>query len=119
MNVISDLALQICYLLLTAYSLIHRSYLPKKISPTSFLFHFLPKSVLRRAVDLDFFVQLYSIWLVLLPGNTSYLTSLRRLGGVIQVCVLFAIHDVSLLSAKYIVLFFIHDQCMSNRQDSC
>ena len=54
-------------------------------SPLSFLFHFLPKQMLRRAVDLDFFVQLYSIWLVLLPGFNWYMTNLRRLGGFIQV----------------------------------
>ena len=54
-------------------------------SPMSFLFHFLPKQMLRRAVDLDFFVQLYSIWLVLLPGFNWYMTNLRRLGGFIQV----------------------------------
>lgn len=54
-------------------------------SPMSFLFHFLPKQMLRRAVDLDFFVQLYSIWLVLLPGFNWHMTKLRRLGGFIQV----------------------------------
>lgn len=54
-------------------------------SPMSFIFHFLPKGVLRRAVDLDYFVQLYSIWLVLIPGFNWYLTNLRRLGGFIQV----------------------------------
>mmetsp|Transcript_22968 Transcript_22968/g.49703 ORF Transcript_22968/g.49703 Transcript_22968/m.49703 type:complete len:628 (-) Transcript_22968:224-2107(-) len=53
-------------------------------SPMSFFFHFLPKGALRRAVDLDFFVQLYSIWLVLLPGFNWYMTNLRRLGGFIQ-----------------------------------
>ena len=53
-------------------------------SPTSFIFHFLPKSVLRGAVHLDFFVQLYTIWLVLLPGWTWHLAQLRRLGGFIQ-----------------------------------
>ena len=54
-------------------------------SPLSFVFHFLPKSVLRRAVDLDFFVQMYSIWMVFLPGYNLYLTTLRRIGGFIQV----------------------------------
>mmetsp|Transcript_6789 Transcript_6789/g.13862 ORF Transcript_6789/g.13862 Transcript_6789/m.13862 type:complete len:594 (-) Transcript_6789:101-1882(-) len=53
-------------------------------SPMSFIFHFLPKSVLRRAVDLDFFVQLYSIWLVFLPGVNEIMTNLRRMGGFIQ-----------------------------------
>lgn len=37
------------------------------------------------AVDLDFFVQLYSVWLVLIPGFTRLMTNLRRLGGFIQV----------------------------------
>lgn len=53
-------------------------------SPLSFIFHFLPKSVLRRAVDLDYFVQLYSIWMVLLPGIHWSFTYLRRCGGFIQ-----------------------------------
>lgn len=53
-------------------------------SPMSFIFHFLPKSVLRRAVDLDYFVQLYTIWMVLLPGFHWTLTYLRRCGGFIQ-----------------------------------
>lgn len=53
-------------------------------SPLSFLFHFLPPVMLRRAVDLDYFVQLYSIWMVLLPGFNRYLTNGRRLGGLIQ-----------------------------------
>ena len=37
-------------------------------SPLSFIFHFLDKSVLTRAVDLDLFVQLYTCWLVLVPS---------------------------------------------------
>jgi hypothetical protein len=37
------------------------------------------------AVDLDFSVQLYSVWLVLIPGFTWLMTNLRRLGGFIQV----------------------------------
>jgi hypothetical protein len=53
-------------------------------SPLSFIFHFLPKAVLRRAVDLDYFVQLYTIWMVLLPGYHWSLINLRRLGGFIQ-----------------------------------
>ena len=53
-------------------------------SPLSFIFHFLPKFVLRRAVDLDYFVQLYSIWMVLLPDFHWTLTNFRRLGGFIQ-----------------------------------
>ncbi|KAL7539404.1 hypothetical protein ACHAXR_009258 [Thalassiosira sp. AJA248-18] len=53
-------------------------------SPLSFIFHFLPKEALRRAVDLDYFVQLYSIWMVLLPGFNWYLTNLRRVGGFVQ-----------------------------------
>eukprot|EP00804_Cyclotella_cryptica_P017944 CCRYP_001300-RA/>CCRYP_001300-RA protein AED:0.02 eAED:0.02 QI:0/1/0.5/1/1/1/2/260/680 len=53
-------------------------------SPLSLVFHFLPKLVLRRAVDLDYFVQLYSVWMVLLPGLHWLLIYLRRLGGFIQ-----------------------------------
>ena len=75
--------LQVC--LLSSASYRNRLNREKNGSPFSFLFHFLPKWVLRRAVDLDFFVQLYSIWLVLIPGFTWYMTILRRLGGFIQV----------------------------------
>ncbi|KAL7475658.1 hypothetical protein ACHAW6_001568, partial [Cyclotella cf. meneghiniana] len=53
-------------------------------SPLSFVFHFLPRAVLRRAVDLDYFVQLYSVWMVLLPGFHWPLIYLRRLGGFMQ-----------------------------------
>jgi hypothetical protein len=53
-------------------------------SPLSFVFHFLPKSVLTRAVDLDLCVQLYTSWLVLVPSFTWYLTILRRVGGFLQ-----------------------------------
>ncbi|KAL7548253.1 hypothetical protein ACHAWF_011547 [Thalassiosira exigua] len=54
-------------------------------SPMSFFFHFLPKSALRRAVDLDFFVQLYAVWMVLVPGFNWIMTNIRRMGGFIQV----------------------------------
>ena len=53
-----------------------------------------------RGRDLDFFVQLYSIWLVLLPGFNWYMTNLRRLGGFIQVsniCVKSFIYDNNVL----------------------
>ena len=53
-------------------------------SPLSFVFHFLPKSVLTRAVDLDLWVQLYTSWFVLLPSWTWFLKSLRRMGGFLQ-----------------------------------
>lgn len=60
-------------------------------SPMSFLFHFLPKWALTRAVDLDLFVQVYTSWMVLLPthfpGSQSLSTlilSIVRLGGLIQ-----------------------------------
>ena len=52
-------------------------------SPISFAFHFLPKPLLSAAIDLDLFVQLYSVWLVLVPGFGP-LRWLRRAGGVIQ-----------------------------------
>jgi hypothetical protein len=54
-------------------------------SPTSFIFHFLPKSVLSRAVDLDLFVQLYTSWFVLVPGSVhSLFRFILRLGGFVQ-----------------------------------
>jgi hypothetical protein len=45
-------------------------------SPMSFFFYFLPKPVLRHAVDLDLFVQVYTSWMVLCP---TYIPSSRRL----------------------------------------
>eukprot|EP00934_Nitzschia_sp_Nitz4_P003419 Nitzschia sp. Nitz4//scaffold216_size36101//23908//25674//NITZ4_007783-RA/size36101-processed-gene-0.5-mRNA-1//1//CDS//3329542200//3409//frame0 len=61
-------------------------------SPLSFLFHFLPKWMLTRAVDLDLFVQVYSSWMVLCPTSlpgvplsfSQLLRSIVRIGGVIQ-----------------------------------
>ena len=47
-------------------------------SPLSFVFHFPPKSMLKHAVDLDLFVQLYSSWMVLIPGLIGVV------GGYIQ-----------------------------------
>ncbi|KAL1508528.1 hypothetical protein AB1Y20_004628 [Prymnesium parvum] len=52
-------------------------------SPGSFVFHFLPRPVLSAAIDLDLFVQLYTAWLVLLPG-IGPLRWLRRAGGFLQ-----------------------------------
>ncbi|CAJ1360184.1 unnamed protein product [Effrenium voratum] len=52
-------------------------------SPLAFLWHFLPKDALSRGVDLDIFVQLYAVWLVLIPGFGP-LRHLRRLGGLVQ-----------------------------------
>lgn len=56
-------------------------------SPLSFIFHFLDKSILTRAVDLDLFVQLYTCWFVLVPSiyNNIVFTTFRRLGGFLQV----------------------------------
>ena len=53
-------------------------------SPTSFAFHFLPKPLLSRAVDLDLLVQFYAVWLVLVPGVRGPLRALRRAGGALQ-----------------------------------
>jgi hypothetical protein len=62
-------------------------------SPTSFVFHFLPTSILQKAVDLDLFVQVYTSWMVLLPTNVprcprrlinNVLLILVRVGGIIQ-----------------------------------
>ena len=49
-------------------------------SPLSFIFHFLPKAVLSRGVDVDLVVQLYTSWLVLVP-----LKRVRRVAGYLQI----------------------------------
>jgi hypothetical protein len=49
-------------------------------SPLSFIFHFLPRSILSRGVDVDLMVQLYTSWLVLVP-----LTRVRRIAGYLQI----------------------------------
>ena len=68
-----------------AHTCLHYHFETQPIpSPTSFVFHFLPKPLLSRAVDLDLFVQLYSSWLVLVPGGHVSLRALRRLGGFLQ-----------------------------------
>lgn len=46
--------------------------------------------MLSRGVDLDIFVQLYAVWLVLIPGFGP-LKYLRRLGGLIQALFMFNI----------------------------
>jgi len=53
-------------------------------NPMSPVFHFLPKWMLSNAVHLDFTVQLYLSWLVLLPGF-GYLRYLRLAGGILQI----------------------------------
>ncbi|KAJ1449071.1 lipase maturation factor-domain-containing protein [Pelagophyceae sp. CCMP2097] len=53
-------------------------------SPLSFAFHFLPRWALSRGVDLDFAVQLYTSWLVLLPGCNFGLRLVRRSAGLVQ-----------------------------------
>ena len=67
-------------------------------SPLSFLFHFLPKWALTRAVDLDLFVQVYTSWLVLcptmVPGSqslSSLLLWIVRIGGFLQTGFMFNI----------------------------
>jgi len=52
-------------------------------SPLSFVFHFLPRPILSAAIELDLFVQLYSAWVVLVPGFGP-LRWLRRAGGLLQ-----------------------------------
>mmetsp|Transcript_12525 Transcript_12525/g.30245 ORF Transcript_12525/g.30245 Transcript_12525/m.30245 type:complete len:602 (+) Transcript_12525:200-2005(+) len=66
-------------------------------SPSSFIFHFLPKWTLSRAVDLDLFVQVYTSWFVLIPTSISilpgmssqtinwFLLNVARIGGIIQI----------------------------------
>lgn len=55
-------------------------------SPFSFFFHFLPKSTLSQAVDLDLFVQLYTSWMALLIGEQQYwlIRTIVRMAGWIQ-----------------------------------
>lgn len=60
-------------------------------SPLSFVFHFLPKWMLARAVDLDLFVQVYTSWMVLMPTwipgsptTSSLFLWMVRVGGLIQ-----------------------------------
>jgi len=58
-------------------------------SPLSFLFHFLPKWMLSRAVDLNLIVQVYPSWMVLVPAilakRSRICAAVLRLGGAIQV----------------------------------
>lgn len=68
----------------TAKTCLHYHFETQPIpSPTSFAFHFLPKPVLSSAVDLDLLVQIYTVWLVLVPG-IGPLRYLRRAGGWLQ-----------------------------------
>jgi hypothetical protein len=70
-------------------------------NPLSFVFHFLPEWMLRRAVDLDLFVQVYTSWFVVLPATkksgglvgsaTKLSLALVRLGGWIQAAFMFNI----------------------------
>ena len=64
-------------------------------SPLSFVFHFLPRWMLTRAVDLDLLVQLYTSWFVLvqplprraipLPTTLNHiLLQILRVGGFLQ-----------------------------------
>ena len=52
-------------------------------SPLSFAFHFLPRPLLSRGVDVDLFVQLYTSCLVLAPGWGA-LRHARRAAGAVQ-----------------------------------
>jgi lipase maturation factor 1 len=53
-------------------------------SPLSFIFHFLPKSILSRAVDLDMMVQFYTSPMVLLAGKGRIPRTILRVAGLIQ-----------------------------------
>lgn len=69
----------------TAKTCLHYHFETQPIpSPVSFVFHFLPKSVLTRAVDLDLLVQLYTAWFVLMPSFNAVFVLLRRMGGFLQ-----------------------------------
>jgi Lipase maturation factor len=60
-------------------------------SPLSFAFHFVPRHIQSRMVDVDLWVQLYTSFLVLIPaelvpsGWKLPATMLLRVGGVLQV----------------------------------
>eukprot|EP00438_Fugacium_kawagutii_P028313 Skav200661 [mRNA] locus=scaffold3198:79845:80766:- [translate_table: standard] len=74
--------------------------------------------MLSRGVDLDIFVQLYAIWLVLIPGFGP-LKHLRRLGGVIQALFMFNIAisgNLSFLNHMTIIpaLACLDDACWSS-----
>ena len=95
-------------------------------SPLSFIFHFLPKKMLSSAVDLDLCVQVYFVWLSLIPPLPSWnkkqkeqhhqqwtskmgdiflvvvkvLCWLRRIGGLIQISFMIMI----LLSGNFSIL---------------
>ena len=90
-------------------------------SPLSFIFHFLDKSILTRAVDLDLIVQVYTCWLVLVPSiyNHVVLTTFRRLGGFLQVAFMINIMlsgNFSFLNVLTIIpaLACLDDACWPN-----
>ena len=60
-------------------------------SPLSFVFHFLPRTLLSRGVDVDLFVQLYTSILVLVPGFVGPLKVVRRAAGLLQAAFMVAI----------------------------
>lgn len=54
-------------------------------SPLSFWYHFFPRWVHRRLIDLDFVVQVYASWFVLVPPIGWLGRWLLRLGGILQI----------------------------------
>jgi Lipase maturation factor len=78
-------------------------------SPLSFLYHFAPRFVQRRMIDIDLFVQLYTAWMVLIPAYSvtwlprpidRCLRWIGRLGGFLQAFFMVGI----LLSGNFSVL---------------
>lgn len=53
-------------------------------SPLSFVYHFLPPWVHRRLIDIDFLVQYYTSWFVLVPPVGWVGRTLLRAGGILQ-----------------------------------
>lgn len=89
-------------------------------SPLSFVFHFLPRETLSRGVDLDLVVQLYTSWMVLVPGFGAVGRGLRRLAGATQALFMVAIAasgNLSILNHLTVVpaLACLDDGCFPRR----
>jgi Lipase maturation factor len=78
-------------------------------SPLSFLYHFAPRIMQRRMIDVDLIVQMYTAWMVLIPAYSASwrprpidrsLRWIGRLGGFLQASFMVGI----LLSGNFSVL---------------
>ena len=54
-------------------------------SPLSFVYHFLPRAVHRRMIDIDLLVQVYTCWFVLVPPLGRLGRWILRVGGFLQI----------------------------------